>query len=565
MASTTSTPYTCLTVAEWRPDGFSGRERNLGILSEKPSSAHLSANFKFENGPYAAIHLELAPSTVSDEHDYNFPDQTISIVISAGNIHSISQDLPGWEYMPTYVKAEYKKHEARMHKQGIFNSQLKQAVRLDLTLKRTPVVLMPRHARSLVHPQDMARVQTLKSLSRMTSFVLFFVRSDRMISDLRQFRTESRELSFDGSPAALFDNLTHFSFSGPDEAHWSRYRVQQQTVAALGQKRSLQDNHGNSPTNEGSHGVKRTKHNSTPAYGLDLSWIRQSEPPMPNPHFGQAFPQSVFTSGTATLEKTQAKPSGVPNAHSKVESAPKIFNRSPARFESARASLLRHRASSVTDHATRKGTQVPTSCTTEPFTASIMKLQTDSDPVRSNSDNQNPPTAASALISNSREQTPTASKKKKSHPPRRRHRPENEEDGNDPKRTGEGGLANGGSAMVPHVKSEHVLPSHTSFCPVLHSSSAADSSSVIATGTPAQSTPALSYPQIGPDEMVKRWRVYHDWTLLSSVNFGLDTMLDVQGLLSSSLRAARAGDVTTFADKMADLFMLVDENKEHQG
>lgn len=564
MGSIRATPYTCLAIVEWRPNGLSGREQNLGDFDESPC-AHLSAKFKFGNRPtgaYSAIHLELVPSTVSDEYDYAYPDQTISVIITADNIRSISQDSPGMESLSAYVKAQYRKHEGRMYKQGISNSQLKQAVLLDLTLKKTPVVLMPRHARTLACGGDMTRVQALKSLSRMTSFALFFVRSDRMITDLRQFRAESRGTKFGGSP--VFDNLTHFSFSGPLEAHWSRYRIHQDTIAPLGQKRTLQDKHGNSQTNEGSHSVKRIKHDSTPALDSGFPWRLQSEPPIPNLHFGQPVPQSVFNSGTATFKNTQAKPPTVPNAHSKAENAPNIFNRSPAPFESSTVHPFGRRASSVADHATLRGTQVPTSATAEPFAASIMKLQTNSDPARSSSANQKPPTAAPALITES-EQAPTVTKKKKSHPPRRRYRPEHEEDGNDPKRTGEDGIANGSSAMVPPVKAEQLLPSHTSFCPVLHPSSAANGSSVIATGTQAQSTPALSYPQIGPNEMVKRWRVYHDWTLLSCADFSLDTMLDLQGLLSSALRAARAGDVTTFADRMGDIFMLVDENKEHQG
>lgn len=561
----TATPYTRLAIAEWRPNGSSGSEQNLGNFDESPR-AHLSAKFKFgkcPTGEYSAIHLELVPSTVSDEYDYAYPDQTISVIVTADNIRSISQDSPGMESLSAYVKAQYRKYEGRMYKQGISNTQLKQAVLSDLTLKRTPVVLMPRRARTLAYGGDMTRVQALKSLSRMTSFALFFVRSDRMINDLRQFRAESRGTNCNGSP--VFDNLTHFSFSGPLEDHWSRYRIHQDTITPLGQKRTLQDNHGNSQTNEGSHSVKRTKHYSTPAYGSGLPSRLQSEPPIPNRHFGQAVPQSVFTSGTATLENTQTKLSAVPNAHSKAESALNIFNRSPAPFESSTVHPFGRRASSVAVHATRRGTQVPTAATTEPFAMSIMKQQTNNDPVSASSANQKPPTTDSALITDS-EQAPTASKKKKKlHPPRRRFRPENEEDGNGPKRTEEGGVANGSSAMVPHVKAEHVLPNHTNSCPVLHPSSATNSSSVIATGTQAQSTPALSYPHIGPDEMVKRWRVYHDWTLLSSGNFGLDTMLDLQGLLSSALRAARAGDVTTFADRMADIFMLVDENKERQG
>ncbi|KAB2580855.1 hypothetical protein DBV05_g389 [Lasiodiplodia theobromae] len=595
MASSTTMPYTCLTIAEWRPDGWSGPTPFLGRFVEKPVCDHLSAKFKFENhstGPYAAIHLEVVPNTVSDKYDRVSPDQTISVVITADNINSISQDDPGVEYLSPWVTSQYSKYEARMNKQGISSTHLKQAIRLRLTLKRAPIVLMPLHVRSLTCSKDMRRLQILKSFSTMTSFVLFFVRSDRMINNLRQFRTGSKENILHGGPAAVFNNRTHFSFSGPDEAHWNRYRVRQDAIAPLGQKRSLQDNHGNSPTSEGSHGVKRTKHDSTPAYGPGLLWTRQSEPPMPNPHFGQTVPQSVFTSGTATLENTQAKTSDVPNTDSNSESAPNIFNRNQASFMSSGVLPFRSRASSVTDHITRRDKQVSTSASMEPFETPITKLQIKGDPA-SSSDSPKPPTAANnypaSLVPGSTssgleddrwkqyqvetsgitdsEQAPTVSKKKKkSHPPRRRYRPGHGEDGNDPKRTGEDGFANGSSTVVSHVEAGHVLPSHTSFCPVLHSSSAANSSSVIATGTQAQSTLALTYPHIGPDEMVKRWRAYHDWTLLSCANFGLDTMLDIQGLLSSSLRAARAGDVTTFADKLADIFMLVDENKdEHQG
>ncbi|KAL1633910.1 hypothetical protein SLS58_010900 [Diplodia intermedia] len=233
----------------------------IGIF--RPSTGHDSRALMAQVAPAenssnfaAAIRLSLTPSTVSDDSSR----QNIDIIFTVNNIrtfiHHVSSAKDG---LPKFIKKQARKTFAGQKKHRVTEELVNNISRLSLTLKQPPTVALPQNVWPLVNESEMSRVQTLRSHTRCTSVMLYFLRDDVVNSALYNFSIAVQ--SHRGSDVGdVHISPTHVILKGLSDAHWGRYGVYQRPDVTTTAKRKNEE--GPDDLLNG-HSSKRIKHEDT--------------------------------------------------------------------------------------------------------------------------------------------------------------------------------------------------------------------------------------------------------------------------------------------------------------
>ncbi|KKY27095.1 hypothetical protein UCDDS831_g00954 [Diplodia seriata] len=216
----------------------------IGVF--QPSSGHDSCALMAQVAPAedssniaAAIRLSLIPSTTLDDSSR----QSIDIIFTVNNIRTLTHHVSSVDdtSLPKFIKKEARKTFADKKRQNVTKQELANNVsNLSLTLKQPPTVALPRNVWPLANESEMSRVRTLRSLTRCTSVMLYFMRDDVVNSALYNFSIAVHSHR-GGGGGAVHTAPTHVILNGLSDAHWDRYRVYHRPAVTTTAKRKNEE------------------------------------------------------------------------------------------------------------------------------------------------------------------------------------------------------------------------------------------------------------------------------------------------------------------------------------
>ncbi|KAL0260106.1 hypothetical protein SLS55_005851 [Diplodia seriata] len=215
----------------------------IGVL--QPSSGHDSCALMAQVAPAedssnipAAIRLSLIPSTTLDDSSR----QSIDIIFTVNNIRTLTHNRSSANgTLPKLIKKEARKTFADQKRQNVTEQEIADNVsNLSLTLKQPPTAALPRNVWPLVDESEMSRVRTLRSLTRCTSVMLYFMRDDVVNSALYNFSIAVHSHR-GGGGGAVRTAPTHVILNGLSDPHWDRYRVYHRPAVTTTVKRKIEE------------------------------------------------------------------------------------------------------------------------------------------------------------------------------------------------------------------------------------------------------------------------------------------------------------------------------------
>lgn len=210
-------PINLPAMVQWR-DNDHGKSYTLGTLGDANTTCPLTIQLDFMNGHREGPVMKLSFTPLTANIDGSFTRDagtTIPLIYGTEHVLRCSDVIhPGrLTDFPWEIRSEVRR--MRNSAKGRDYS----LISLDISVKKQPIVLMPRAPKHPVDEHELKQVLLLKNLSRAKRFSLFMSLngSDEEICHFK----DSLQFGSGGNSALMFDSDSHATVQSPNDGDWN--------------------------------------------------------------------------------------------------------------------------------------------------------------------------------------------------------------------------------------------------------------------------------------------------------------------------------------------------------